>query len=217
MTRPLHAYMQRISSSLAEHAVTVMPAARREWARAMRAELASLDVGIERIRWSLGCLRAAYSERVRSFTALDRLGMRILIALLSLNEAHVLIWSAKLAWVSRTNPNWAARYLGSAGIQVYAAIPTLLIGLSAISAALYAVAAAYLVRHRRNAVPYYAAAVGTELVSLIGFSWVSLSVDSWSLRSEASHYGVWLGFTVLALMIANHFRHGEFPPSRGPT
>jgi hypothetical protein len=48
MTRPLHAYMQRISFSLAEHAVAVMPAARKEWARAMRAELASLDVGIER-------------------------------------------------------------------------------------------------------------------------------------------------------------------------
>jgi hypothetical protein len=216
MTRPLHAYMQRISFSMAEHAVAVMPAARKEWARAMRAELASLDVGIERIRWSFGCLRAAYSERVRNFALLDRLGVRILIALLSLNEAHGLIWSAKLAWVYRTNPNWAARYLGTESIQVYAAIPTLLIGLSAISAALYAVAAAYLVRHRRNAVPYYAAAVGTELVSLIGFSWVSVSVDSWSLRSEASHYGVWLGYTVLALMIANHFRHGEFPPSRGP-
>ena len=53
MTRPLHAYMQRISSSLAEHAVAVMPAARKEWARAMRAELASLDEGIERVRWSL--------------------------------------------------------------------------------------------------------------------------------------------------------------------
>jgi hypothetical protein len=217
MTRSLHAYMQRISFCLAEHAVTVMPAARKEWARAMRAELASLDVGIERIRWSFGCLRAAYSERVRNFAVLDRLAVRILIALLSLNEAHRLLWSAKLAWIYRTNPNWAARYLGSENLQVYAAIPTLLIGLSAISASLYAVAAAYLVRHRRNAVPYYAAAVGTELVSLMGFSWVSVSVDSWSLKSEASHYGVWLGYTVLALMIANHFRHGEFPPSRGPT
>jgi hypothetical protein len=217
MTHPLHAYMQRISSSLAEHAVAIMPAARKEWARAMCAELASLDVGIERIRWSFGCLRAAYSERVRNFAALDRLGVRILIAVLSLNEAHVLIWGAKLAWVSRTNPNWAARYLGSEGTHVYAAIPTLLIGLSAISAALYAVAAAYLLRHRRNAVPYYVAAVGTELVSLIGFSWISVSVDSWSLRHDASHYGVWLGFTVLALMIANHFRHGKFPSGRGPT
>jgi hypothetical protein len=209
--------MQRISFSLAEHAVAVMPAARKDWARAMRAELASLEVGIERIRWSCGCLRAAYSERVRDFAVLDRLGMRILIALLSLSQTHVLIWSAKLAWVSRTNPNWAAPYLGSENIPVYAAVPTLLIGLSAISATLYAVAAAYLVRNRRNAVPYYAAAVGTELASRLGFSWVSLSVDSWSLRSEASHYGVWLGFMVLALMIANHFRHGEFPPGRGPT
>ncbi len=217
MTRPLHVYMQRIASSLAEHAVAVMPAARKEWARAMRAELASLDVGSERIRWSFGCLRAAYSERVRHFAVLDRLLVRILIALLSLNEAHGLIWSAKLAWVYRTNPNWAARYLGSESIQVYAAFPSLLIGLSAISAALYAVAAAYLVCHRRNAVPYYAAAVGTELVSLIGFSWVSVSVDSWSLRSEALHYFVWLGYSVLALMIANYFRHVEVPPSRGPT
>jgi hypothetical protein len=217
MTRPLHAYMQRISSSLAEHAVAVMPAARKDWARAMRAELASLDVGIERMKWSLGCLRAAYSERVRDFAVLDRLLVRILIALLSLNEAHGLIWSAKLAWVYRTNPNWAARYLGPESIQVYAAIPTLLIGLSATSATFYAVAAAYLVCNRRNAVRYYAAAVGTELVSLIGFSWVSVSVDSWSLRSEASHYGVWLAYTLLALMIANHFRYGEFPPRRGPT
>jgi hypothetical protein len=217
MTRPLHAYMQRISLYLAGHAVSVMPAARKEWARAMRAELASLDVGMERIRWSFGCLRAAYSERVRNFAVLDRLVARILIALLSLNEAHGLIWSAKLAWVYRSNPTWATRYLASESIQVYAAVPTLLIGLSAISAALYAVAAAYLVCHRRNAVPYYAAAVGTELMSLIGFSWVSVSVDSWTLRSEASHYGVWLGYTALALMIANHFRHGEFPPSPGPT
>lgn len=217
MTRPLHAYMQRISLSLAEHAVAVMPAARKEWARAMRAELASLDVGIERIRWSFGCVRAAYSERVRHFAVLDRLLVRVLIALLSLNEAHGLIWSAKLAWAYRTNPNWAARYLGSESIPVYAAVPTLLIGLSAISAALYAVAAAYLVCHRRNAVPYYAAAVGTELLSLIGFSWVSVSLDSWPMRSEASHYGVWLGYWVLALMIANHFRHRESPPGRGST
>ena len=217
MTRPLHAYVQRISFSLAEHAVAVMPAARKEWARAMRAELASLDVGIERMRWSFGCLRAAYSERVRDFAVLDRPAARILIALLSLNEAHGLIWSAKLAWVYRTNPNWAAHYLGSESIPVYAAIPTLLIGLCAISAALYAVAAGYLVCHRRNAVPYYVAALGTELVSLIGFSWVSVSVDSWSLRSEVSHYGVWLGYTALALMIANHFRLGEVPSSRGPT
>jgi len=215
MSRPLHAYMRRISVSLAEHAVAVMPAQRKEWARAMSAELAWLDGGIERIRWSFGCLRAAYSERVRNFAVLDRLTVRILIALLSLNEAHGLIWSAKLAWVYRTNPTWAARYLGAEIIQVYAAIPTLLIGFCAISAALYAVAAAYLVRHRRNAVPFYAAAVGTELVSLIGFSWVSVSVDSWSLRSEALHYGTWFGYTVLALMIANHFRRGEFPPSRG--
>jgi hypothetical protein len=217
MTRSLHAYMQRISFRLAEHAVAVMPAARKEWARAMRAELASLDMGIERLRWTFGCLRAAYSERVRNSAGLDRLAVRILIALLSLNEAHGLIWSAKLAWVYRTNPNWAAHYLGSESIQVYAAIPTLLIGLSVISAALYAVASAYLVGHRRSAVPYYAAAVGIELVSLIGFSWVSVSVDSWSLRSEALHYGVWLGYTVVTLMIANHFRHGEFPPSCGPT
>jgi hypothetical protein len=217
MTPSLHAYMQRISSSLVEHAVAVMPAARKEWARAMRAELASMDVGIERVRWSLGCLQAAYSERVRNFAVLDRLGVRILIALLSLNEAHGLIWSAKLAWVYRTNPNWAARYLGTESIQVFSALPALLIGLSAISAALYAVAAAYLVCHRRNTVPYYAAAVGTELMSLIGFSWVSVSVDSWSLGSEALRYCVWLGYTVLALMIANHFRHGEIPPSRGPT
>jgi len=217
MTPPLHAYMQRFSSSLAEHAVAVMPAARKDWARAMRAELASLDEGIERVRWSFGCLRAAYSERVRNFAGLDRLVVRIFIALLSLNEAHGLLWSAKLAWAYRTNPNWAARYLSSESIQVFAAIPTLLIGLSAISATLYAAAAAYLVCHRRNAVPYYAAAVGTELVSLMGFSWVSVSVDSWSLRSEVSHYGVWFGYTVLALMIANHFRHRQFPPSRGPT
>jgi hypothetical protein len=143
--------------------------------------------------------------------------VRILIALLSLNEAHGLIWSAKLVWVYRTNPDWAARYLGAESLQVFAAIPTLLIGLTAISAALYAAAAAYLVCHRRDTVPFYAAAVGTELVSLIGFSWVSVSVDSWSLTSEASHYGVWLGYTIIAMMIAKHFRYGDFPPSRGPT
>lgn len=217
MTPPLHTYMQRFSSSLAEHAVAVMPAARKDWARAMTAELASMDAGIERVRWSFGCLRAAYSERVRNFAGLDRLAVRIFISILSLNEAHGLLWSAKLAWVYRTNPNWAARYLSSESIQVFAAIPTLLIGLSAISATLYAVAAAYLVCHRQNAVPYYAAAVGTELMSLMGFSWVSVSVDSWSLRSEVSHYGVWFCYTMLALMIANHFRRRKLPPSRGPT
>jgi hypothetical protein len=216
MTRPLHAYVQRISSALAEHAVAVMPAARKEWARAMHAELASLDAGIERMRWSLGCLRAAYSERVRDLAILDRLDVRILIALLSLNEAHGLIFSAKLAWVYRTNPNWAVRYLGPGSVPVYAAIPTILIGLFAISAALYAVAAVYLMRHRRKAVPYYTAAVGTELVSLMGRSWVSVSVDSWSATSEVLQYGIWLGYTVLALMIANHFRHGGFPPRRRP-
>lgn len=215
MTGALRAYVQRISSGLAGHALAVMPAARKEWARAMRAELASLDRGFERVQWSLGCLRAAYSERVRSLLVLDRPAVRILIALLSLSEAHGLIFSAELAWVYRTDPNWAARYLGRESIPVFAAIPTLLIGLFAISAALYAVAAVYLVRDRRNAVPYYAAAVGTELVSLIGLSWVSVSVDSWSAAGDALRYGVWLGYTLLALMIANHFRHGGFAPPRG--
>jgi hypothetical protein len=202
---------------LAEHAVAIMPAARKEWARAMRAELTLLDAGIERLQWSLGCLRAAYSERVRNLAALDRLVVRILIALVSLSEAHALILGAKLAWAARAHPEWAARYLASDSIQVYAAVPPILVGLSAISAALYAVAAVFLVRHRRNAVPYYMTAVATELLSRVGFSCVSISVDSWSAKSEALHYGIWVGYTVLALMVEHHFRNWELPRNRGPS
>ena len=217
MTLPAQAQWKRISQSLAEHAVAIMPTARKEWARAMRAELASLDAGIERLQWSLGCLRAAYSERARDLAALDRLAVRVLIALVSLSEAHVLILSAMLAWAARAHPDWAARYLPSDSLQVYAAVPPILVGLSALSAVLYAVAAVCLVRHRRSAVPYFMTAVATELLSRVGFSCVSLSVDSWSAQREALHYGVWVGYTMLALMVQHHFRNGELPRSRGPS
>lgn len=55
---------RRLALRLMEHAVSVMPAARKAWADAMRAEFALLPTDREALAWAGGCLWTCYCERI---------------------------------------------------------------------------------------------------------------------------------------------------------
>ena len=53
-----------IARHLVNHAVHVMPGDRREWAQAMRNEINHLPIGMNAIRWAIGCVIASHKERM---------------------------------------------------------------------------------------------------------------------------------------------------------
>jgi hypothetical protein len=57
--------MSRLAQRLIDHAVSVMPEHRREWAEAMRAELEALPTDREALTWATGCVWASYCERTK--------------------------------------------------------------------------------------------------------------------------------------------------------
>jgi hypothetical protein len=52
--------------SLAAHAAKVLPPERGEWSNAMVSEVSHLSSAGAAIRWSIGCIFAAYIERIRT-------------------------------------------------------------------------------------------------------------------------------------------------------
>lgn len=70
--------MTRLAERLLEHAAAVMPAERREWTDAMRAEFAAMPEGREALAWAAGCVWASYCERIRPMDVLAKSLLRAL-------------------------------------------------------------------------------------------------------------------------------------------
>lgn len=83
MTAPT--FHRWLAHAVARHAVGVLPRSRASWAVAMREEIRHIPDDHEALRWSLGCLRACYGERMRMTELLDfrvaRWGMAFWMAL----------------------------------------------------------------------------------------------------------------------------------------
>jgi hypothetical protein len=56
---------QRIARALVAHADNCMPAHRREWSKAMRAEFDQIKDKDGQVNWALGCVIASYRERFK--------------------------------------------------------------------------------------------------------------------------------------------------------
>ncbi|HUO98420.1 MAG TPA: hypothetical protein VMU01_07110, partial [Rhizomicrobium sp.] len=61
--------MNRLAQRLIDHAVSVMPEHRRDWAEAMRAEFHALPTDREALAWATGCVWASYCERIQPMQA----------------------------------------------------------------------------------------------------------------------------------------------------
>jgi hypothetical protein len=87
MARPT--FHRLLADAVVRHATGVLPRGRAAWAAAMREEIRHMSDDRQALRWSLGCLRASYSERMQIMKLLDfwivRLGLAFWIALQVLN------------------------------------------------------------------------------------------------------------------------------------
>jgi hypothetical protein len=87
MTSPT--FHRRLAGAVVRHATSVLPRGRAAWAAAMREEIDHISDDHEALRWSLGCLRAGYSERIQIMRLLDfwivRCGLAFWIALQALS------------------------------------------------------------------------------------------------------------------------------------
>ena len=121
-------------------AVGLLPEGRRYWGRAMRAELASVEPGPARWRFSLSCVRATLANPLAAFTLARRLlwlGVLVTTVLIAMNisfgylRGEALLMVAALggvAWLARSSwafgpaaPDRVARALRTGGFALIAA------------------------------------------------------------------------------------------------
>lgn len=100
----------RLADQLVRHASRIAPPERAEWAQAMQAEVAHITDPAQALAFAGGCAKAAYGQRLRSFTTLIQVAGRGVAVLMAL-YAYGLAWmSSKLveAWTHRTGeqPAW---------------------------------------------------------------------------------------------------------------
>jgi hypothetical protein len=84
----------RIANALLNHADNVMPPHRRDWSRAMRAELEHIEQN-HLLQWAFGCVIAGYIERL---TIMDRSSFIVSKWLLAV-EASVCLFPASALWI----------------------------------------------------------------------------------------------------------------------
>jgi len=78
--------VRALAERLLDHAAKVMPAARRDWAQAMRAELTVITSADDALAFAAGCVWAAYRERI-SPMRIALLAGRLAVAVVSLLTA----------------------------------------------------------------------------------------------------------------------------------
>ena len=60
----------RLAQRMMDHAAAVMPAERKDWAEAMRAEFSATTTDREALAWASGCVWASYRERIQPMDVL---------------------------------------------------------------------------------------------------------------------------------------------------
>lgn len=89
--------MSRLAQRLIDHAVSVMPEQRRDWAEAMRAEFDALPTDREALAWATGCVWVSYCERIKP--------MQVLKSLLRAAAEGLLVGAVILGWMI-LSPLW---------------------------------------------------------------------------------------------------------------
>jgi hypothetical protein len=143
-----------VANALLRHATRMMPAARADWAAAMHAESAVIEEG-EAVIWALGCVIAAYRERIRAMDKIylfARLGFAFAIA----GYGAMQLLPAAMTFAYRTGWTGALEILDGATagdnwrrfVPLMESTPLLLIVASLASASLFLASSVALVLNR---------------------------------------------------------------------
>jgi len=163
--------MTRLAHHLIDHATGVMPSSRREWVRAMRAELAHIPSPLAATGFALGCVWAGYAQRIRHMLTLARLARLALAAYAAAGAGGYLLATALLGMVKAT-PGIKPQDLGSdpgvdRTLSFILAYPVWQLAAFAVIAVLLAAGAVHLVLRRPLALPLLAAGVVAATVIAI--------------------------------------------------
>ena len=154
----------RLSLRLLDHAVRVMPASRRAWAAAMRAELHHIPGPWAAAGFALGCVRASYTQRIADMMTFARLA-RWTLAGLALAWAGFCALAAGLLSMIKASPGLEAADLGSdpgtgATLAYVQAYPAWELAVIALLAVVLAAGAVQLARRRPLALGLLVLGVG---------------------------------------------------------
>jgi hypothetical protein len=178
-----------LAEAVVRHAARILPRRRAVWAAAMREEICHISDDHEALRWSLGCLRTGYTERMRLLRLLDfvivRLGIAFWVALQAWSGVFdgVFVLSYKLHALGIT------QYLGlrTEGDDYRRFIPLMNemavwkpVG-SLLASALYLAAMVQVLRRRRSATGLFFAGLGLS----VGL-WVQTVVTPGFVRAFSS-------------------------------
>jgi len=108
--KPLSARSWSVAGVLMTLAARMLPAERAEWAKAMQAELQSMDNRRSAWLWAVGCLRAGLVERFRAQALLDTRAIRWATSLWLMFRAGDLLCNVGFIF-SYKKPDWALQRL----------------------------------------------------------------------------------------------------------
>jgi hypothetical protein len=121
-----------LAQRLLDHAAAVLPAAQRDWARGMKAELSAIDAPGEALAFAAGCVLAAYRRRMNPMR-IALVSVRLFVAAMATLAAafHVLptsYWLLVLADLKLSGMDgWAGRrgmFRGSSAEQAIGSLLT---------------------------------------------------------------------------------------------
>lgn len=163
--------MSPLAIRLLDHAVKVMPPARRDWIRAMQAELAYIPDPPVAVLFALGGVWASYGQRALETLTLARLTRWTLAAAALIWAGSYGIATALMVAVKAT-PGITPQDLGSgpgtaANLRFFQTYPTTQLAVLPVVALLLAAGAVLLVRRRPDALPLLAMALTGGLIVAI--------------------------------------------------
>ncbi|HTY49829.1 MAG TPA: hypothetical protein VMB48_09065 [Steroidobacteraceae bacterium] len=220
---------RRLSRVLMRCAVALMPAGREDWVQAMRAELDHVGHDRHSMDWALGCVLAAFKERMTAMVTGDLRISRWVLAPemllcfgpLTLGFVGALYWVAELAQVDAAH--FHKYFIADPGGRVMLIGTPFMVVLTAIGGPLALAVAGRCILRRRA---LRAGWLGTALVAaplLIGAGEVVLRVANSGLAAftpgSVDAFDFWSGLLLLSLLPALgalHLRHLGAPPSASP-
>lgn len=122
---------RRLAQRLLDHAAAVLPAAQRDWAAGMKAELSAIDAPHEALAFAAGCVLAAYRRRINPMR-IALVSARLFVAALAMLAAafHVLptgYWLLVLADLKLSGMDgWAGNKGMFRGVSAEQAIDSLM-------------------------------------------------------------------------------------------
>jgi hypothetical protein len=182
--------MSPLAARLLDHAAGVMPPARADWVRGMRAELTHIADPLAAAAFALGCVQASYAQRLTDMMTLARLTRWTLAAFAAGFAGWYLVATVLLASV-KASPNLQPRDLGSdpgtaETLRFIQAYPAWQVGAFALVATLLAVGAVLLARRRAAALLLLAAgAAAANLIAVLDLRLVGADAG-WPLAWSAA-------------------------------